>query len=160
MSEVERLPDPGIRVPPPLLFAIPWLAGYGLHQVKPIPIVTRNAAPEFEVFGWALIGIWLVLMLWAFISFRRAHTTLLPYKPATAFVTTGPYRLSRNPMYVSLGALYLGMACLLNTLWLVVLFPLAVWLLKHLVIEREEVYLASAFGQQYRDYCARVRRWI
>ncbi|MFN8573974.1 MAG: isoprenylcysteine carboxylmethyltransferase family protein [Gemmatimonadaceae bacterium] len=160
MSEVERLPNAGVRVPPPLLFAIPWLAGYALGRMKPIPIVTRNAAPEFSVFGWALIGIWLVLMVWAVISFRGARTSLLPYKPATAFVTTGPYRLSRNPMYVSLGALYLGMACLLNTLWLVVLFPLAVWLLQHFVIEREELYLASAFGRDYQEYCARVRRWI
>ncbi len=160
MSEVERLPHVSVKVPPPLLFAIPWVAGYLLGRVKPIPIVTRNAAPEFSVFGWALIGIWLVLMLWALVSFRATRGSWWPPRRTAAFVTSGPYRLSRNPIYVALGALYLGVACLLNTLWLVVLFPLAVWLLQRFVIEREELYLTSVFGSEYLEYCGRVRRWI
>lgn len=161
MSEVDRLPNPGVRVPPPLLFAIPWVAGYLLQQTKRIPIVTRNAASQLEIFGWSLIGIWLALTIWAAVAIRNARKAT-PVEGGTgpSFVTSGPFRYSRNPIYVSLGALYLGMACVLNTLWLVVLFPLAVWLVQRFAIEQQELYLTAVFGKEYEAYATRVRRWI
>jgi protein-S-isoprenylcysteine O-methyltransferase Ste14 len=75
-------------------------------------------------------------------------------------VTSGPYRFSRNPMYVGLSALYLGLALLFNVAWPLALFPVVVMALFRLVIRREERYLAEAFGETYALYAQRVRRWL
>jgi len=75
-------------------------------------------------------------------------------------VVTGPYRVTRNPMYVSLAAVYVGVTCLFNTVWPLVLLPLVIVAVQRLVIAKEERYLEAKFGQAYRDYQARVSRWI
>ena len=91
---------------------------------------------------------------------RRAGVDPNPYEPTSAMVTTGPYALSRNPIYVSATVVYVGIAFVVNTLWPIVLLPLGIALLYYGVIAREESYMEKVFGDEYRAYRARVRRWL
>jgi protein-S-isoprenylcysteine O-methyltransferase Ste14 len=116
--------------------------------------------PVFLVAGWLLIALGLGVMLWAIWTFTRARTSVLPFRPATAMVTSGPYRLSRNPMYVGLTLLYVGLSLLTGMAWPLVMLPVALWALTALVIRREERYLGAEFAAEYDAYRARVRRWL
>jgi protein-S-isoprenylcysteine O-methyltransferase Ste14 len=90
----------------------------------------------------------------------RAHTPVDPLKPTTALVTEGPFRYSRNPLYVALTLLYLGVAFLVNVLWILLLVVPALVVLRYGVIAREEAYLARKFGTAYHYYTTQVRRWL
>jgi protein-S-isoprenylcysteine O-methyltransferase Ste14 len=81
-------------------------------------------------------------------------------RPTTTIVEKGPYRFTRNPMYLAMSCAYLGLALVLNNLWALVLLPFVVLVVDRFVIRREESYLTAKFGDPYREYCARVRRWL
>ena len=155
----ERIPHPGVTFPPPLYFAVGFLAGWLLDRAIPLPIPGWRGAGT-SVAGWILVVLGVALTLWAMATFRRHRTTVIPRKPASRMVTDGPYGLSRNPMYVSMTVFYLGLALLAGLLWPVLLLPLVLVLLTAFVIRREERYLADAFGAEYAAYRARVRRWL
>jgi protein-S-isoprenylcysteine O-methyltransferase Ste14 len=93
-------------------------------------------------------------------ALRRAGTPILPGRTTTALVVRGPYRFSRNPLYVGLTLLYLAIACGLGMLWPILLLPLVLVAMHWLVIVPEERYLEAKFGDEYRAYRARVRRWV
>lgn len=99
-------------------------------------------------------------VLWAAGRFAKAGTPMVPVKPATALVTDGPFRYSRNPMYVSLTLGYLGVTLLMNSFWPLVLLPTVLLTLRFWVIAREEAHLTEVFGDGYAAYCRRVRRWF
>jgi protein-S-isoprenylcysteine O-methyltransferase Ste14 len=149
----------GIRFPPPLIYLGVFGAGYGLDRVAPMRVW---AAPGvlLQTISWTLILGAVLLALSAWVQFQRAGTTPNPMRPTTALVVRGPYRFTRNPMYLSLAALYLGAALRLNSLWPLVLFPVVITLIEWRVIAREEAYLEARFGETYRAYKAQVRRWI
>ena len=147
----------GIRVPPPLYYIAAFLVGVGLELLFPIggpPVAVRVAVT-------ALAGAaWLALDGAAILSFHRARTSMVPMKPSTALVTSGPYRVTRNPMYVGMALLYVGLAFAFGVIWALATLPVALLAVDRLVIAREEPYLERTFGQPYRDYRARVRRWL
>ncbi len=97
---------------------------------------------------------------WAIAQMIRAKTNMIPDKPATTLVTTGPYRWTRNPMYVSLAMAYVSASVWTGSLTSLALLPCVLLTVDRLVIVREERYLDRAFGEDYRDYRARVRRWL
>ena len=154
------IPHPGVRFPPPLLFAAGLLGGWLTNRVYALPLLPATTRPLALELGGLLLVCWATLAFGAIRAFRRAQTPLMPNKPAVGLVTTGPFRFTRNPMYLSLTALYLGLALLLNSWWPLIFLPLVLLLLQRLVIAREERYLASAFGSAYEAYRARVRRWL
>jgi protein-S-isoprenylcysteine O-methyltransferase Ste14 len=158
MADAAAIPNAGVRFPPPLLYFVGVAAGWGLDRWHRLPI--SGESPLREAIGGLGILVWLVLFLSALAAFRRARTTLIPNLPAAALVTRGPYRVTRNPMYVSLVALYLGVTLLMNSVWPLFLLPLVVIVIDRAVIAREERYLASAFPAEYRAYAERVRRWL
>ena len=82
-----------------------------------------------------------------------------PTKPATTVVAHGPFRFTRNPMYVSMAAIYLGGVVMLNSLWPLALFPITIWVVRAQIIAREEAYLERKFGAAYLDYKKKVGRW-
>ena len=137
-----------------------WLAGHAVaawlvaHSLPGGPRAWA-AGP-----GWALVALGLALALWAAFAFRRARTTIIPHLQPQALVTTGPYGLSRNPIYLG-DALILSGLCLvwgsLSALALVVLF---VWVITARFIRPEEARLSDAFGEAFHDWEGRVRRWI
>jgi protein-S-isoprenylcysteine O-methyltransferase Ste14 len=147
----------GIRFPPPLIYVAGFLIGYLLHRAVPLRL---GSWPASGPIGWALISAGVLLMASAAIAFRRAGTTQLPTRPATTVVVSGPYRFTRNPMYVGWVIVYLGATLLTHTLWPLVLLPLVLVLMSRAVIAREERYLEAKFGDAYRTYRARVRRWL
>ncbi|KQZ88609.1 hypothetical protein ASD62_04115 [Phycicoccus sp. Root563] len=110
--------------------------------------------------GWALVVFFLGWNGWSLWLFGRHGTGLLPGQETHAMIVEGPYRLSRNPLYVGLLALYLALALLGSTTWGLVLFPVAVLLVRWGAIAPEERFLRARFGEQYDDYARRVRRWV
>jgi protein-S-isoprenylcysteine O-methyltransferase Ste14 len=116
--------------------------------------------PALLIGGWILIAAGMLFLLWAMLTFARARTAIYPSQPARTIVATGPFRFSRNPMYVSFSAIYIGLSLLMSRAWPLVLLPLVLLALYALVIRREEHYLAHAFADEYAAYRSRVRRWV
>jgi protein-S-isoprenylcysteine O-methyltransferase Ste14 len=150
----------GVWVPPPVLFMTPLLIALAVQVLRPLTIFqSRGTASSFA--GIAAIAIGVAVGLSSVASFRSAKTTILPAgRPTTAIVERGPYRFTRNPMYLAMAVSYLGLAVVMNNLWAVVLMPVVVAVIDRVVIRREERYLTAKFGDAYLAYCARVRRWI
>jgi len=145
-------------IPPPLLYAGFFAAGWALQHAWTIRIVSGDAS-ILKWIGLALIAGGLLLALGSVGLFRHARTTLIPHGRATALVTTGPYRVTRNPMYVSLTTIYLGGTAILNSYWPLILLVIPVWILNQVVIPYEEMQLREIFAD-YEAYTTRVRRWI
>jgi protein-S-isoprenylcysteine O-methyltransferase Ste14 len=147
----------GVWVPPPLIYLVLFVLGVFLHQVMPLripPVFPARAAALF------FLGCYMLLFGWSYVLFRRAETSLVPVKPSTALVVHGPYRLTRNPMYLSLVCLYVAVALWFEVGWALILVPLVVLAVQRLAITNEERYLEEKFGDAYREYRAHVRRWI
>ncbi len=150
----------GIPIPPPFIYLIPFLAGVWLHHTvggDAIPEVARRPA---WVAGWALVVLGVAINASAWVAFLRAKTPVLPTRPTTAIVTGGPYRFTRNPLYLSLALIYAGVPLVQGYLWPYLFLPLVLFLIVRLVIEREERYLERKFGSDYTRYRDAVRRWI
>lgn len=158
-DDSNRIPHAGVNFPPPFYFVLGFLAGWLLHRLVPLRVPASESA-SMNTAGWILIVASVVLLIWAQITFLRHRTTVIPNRPASTMVTSGPYAYSRNPMYVSLTTLYLGLSLLTGMLWPIILLPLVLILLTALVIRREERYLDSAFGADYAAFRKRVRRWV
>lgn len=150
----------GIHFPPPLLyilgFGLGWMAGRWL----PVPLLPAAGRSAGIIAGWGLVGAGLLIMLGGLLQFVSARTAVVPFRPARHLVTTGLYHFSRNPMYVGLTAAYLGGVLLTNNFWCLLALPLVLMLMNGWIISREERYLAAVFGESYRQYCTRVRRWL
>lgn len=147
---------PGLPFPPPVLYAVPLALGLLLQRRLPAPFLPRPLAMPLGALFLALGMIGFA----AIVAFRRAGTSPNPWRPTTAMVTGGPYRFTRNPMYLGFTLLYLGTTCWVNTLWPLLVLPVILILMQRLVIEREERYLETRFGEEYLKYRSRVRRWI
>jgi protein-S-isoprenylcysteine O-methyltransferase Ste14 len=162
MPTAPRLEHAGVSFPPPFVYAAAFLIGVVINRWHPLAITAASGSPAFVRLAVAAVAflVWIAFFAGALTAFRRAGTTLIPNRPATAFVERGPYRFSRNPMYVSLVALYAGLALWVNTWWPLTLLPAVIIVIQFAVIAREERYLASAFPEPYAAYCKRVRRWL
>jgi protein-S-isoprenylcysteine O-methyltransferase Ste14 len=155
-----KVRGPNIRVPP-AIFGAGFLIGLWLEgAVARIPLMRGDAWLSPAQLGWTIAVVGFVISLWGIVTFRRAHTTMFPFEPATRVVREGPYRFTRNPMYVGGTLTYIGIAIAMNVAWPLLLLPLVLWALFVLVIRAEEHYLADAFGEDYASYRKRVRRWI
>jgi protein-S-isoprenylcysteine O-methyltransferase Ste14 len=149
--------SPGVVAMPPFLYGGAFLLVLLLRALWPLPIVERGSLlwP-----GLALAAIGVGIAIWGRRTMVAAGTNVRPSLPATAIVTTGPFRFSRNPLYCALTLLYLGLTAVFNTWWgVIVLVPLL--LVMHVgVVLREERYLERKFGETYRQYRTSVRRYL
>jgi protein-S-isoprenylcysteine O-methyltransferase Ste14 len=142
-----------------LIYALGLIVAYLVNRAVPLWIAT----PEARALWWlgvvvAVAGI--SLSLSGIIMFRRHRTAVNPTRPASTVVTTGPYRFTRNPMYLGLAVFSVGVALLLDTWWALIALPFVLFVVNRAVIAREERYLASAFGAEYDAYRAATRRWL
>ena len=161
MSDAERPRSPGVKFPPPTLFVVGWLVGWALEaNVVRFRLLSGDPGASLVVAGTVLIAAGLVVIASGLLTFFRARTAIMPHHAASRLVTHGPYRFTRNPMYLGMSLLHAGLALRANMGWPLVLLPLVLLALVRLVIGREERYLASAFGTEYDEYRRRVRRWI
>jgi protein-S-isoprenylcysteine O-methyltransferase Ste14 len=149
---------PDVRFPPPLIFVLGFAAGALLEQ-RVVRLVIGPRQPLAAI-GWALSLGALAFAAWAMITFWRARTAIIPHRPASRLVRHGPYRFTRNPMYVAMTALYLGLSLLFDVGWPLILLPAVLVLLWWFVIRREERYLRAAFGEEYERFTREVRRWV
>jgi protein-S-isoprenylcysteine O-methyltransferase Ste14 len=149
--------DPRSRLFPPLFMVGGVLAGIGLQSLRPLPFIPRTAG---QWMGGCVIAAALALGVWAVLTFRRAGTTPDPHGDVTAFVITGPFAFSRNPMYVTNVAFQIGAAFVLDNAWILMLAPVTWLLLDRVIIAGEERYLADKYGATYDAYRQKVRRWL
>jgi protein-S-isoprenylcysteine O-methyltransferase Ste14 len=150
----------GVRIFPPGVYLAGLVIGYILQWLWPLPILPGSGDPIVRIVGAALALAGIALMLLAVATFRRAGTSPNPTVATSALAVEGPYRFTRNPMYLGLALLLAGIAGIGNALWpLLSLIPV-VAVIQTQVIEREERYLEAKFGAAYRDYRSRVRRWL
>ena len=148
---------PGVSIPPPLLFILPIVVALALERLVPTSFAPGTlpwaAGVVFVVTGTALC-------VSGFYTQKRAGTDPIPFNPSTCIVAHGPYRFSRNPMYLGFALVTLGIALLVNSGWMLLAVPIGLLLVHRLVIVREERYLERKFGEEYLNYKNRVRRWI
>ena len=157
----EPAPNPGVRFPPPLIFLLGLGAGLALdHGLFAWRLVSESRAwwLDLHAAGFGLAAIWLVGS--ALGGFRRKGTDPRPWREDSALVVEGIYRHTRNPMYVGMALAYVAVTLVLNTLWPLLTLGPVLFVVQHYVIGREERYLTARFGEAYRDYCRRVRRWL
>jgi protein-S-isoprenylcysteine O-methyltransferase Ste14 len=147
-----------VVVPPPLALACLVAAGWLLNRVWPAPFMPPGLPRSF--IGAALIVLSLAIGLPAVMEFRRAQTSIRPDRPTSAILSTGPYRYSRNPLYLSMFVLVAGFAVALDSLWQLAALAALYGVLRWGVVPREEAYLTRKFGAAYLDYARRVRRWL
>ncbi len=149
--------NPGVIAPPPLIYAAGLAAGLLANRLRPTPLLPGTLS---KMLGWPLVASGLSLGLWGFGEMRRAGTSVDPYRPTTAIVEGGPYGFTRNPLYVGMALVYTGVSARANALPAALLLPVVLHLVDRGVIKREERYLEGKFGEEYRRYKGRVRRWI
>lgn len=147
----------GVLLPPPVIFLAGLAIGSAAEWIWPAPLLPQ--AVQYAV-GFALMGVSAVIAALGFREFARHRTPVDPQKPTEAIIATGPYRYSRNPLYLSLGLLYAGIAIAVDGIWLMVMLVPVLIVLHYGVILREEAYLERKFPDAYPAYKARVRRWL
>jgi protein-S-isoprenylcysteine O-methyltransferase Ste14 len=148
----------GVLVRPPLAWALAAVAGVVLNWFVPVPFVPPEL-PAVTI-GIVVFGLALVLFVWAVTTMTRGGSNVPTSMPTKAIVEAGPYRFTRNPIYLGFMLSLLGLAVGLNSLWSLVTLVLFFVVIRYGVVAREEAYLERKFGAVYRGYTARVRRWL
>lgn len=150
-------PEPPRFVIPPVYFLAALLLMVVFHYA--FPLAQLFGAP-YRYAGIILASGGIALVLWGALHFRRAGTAIRPFEPATALVTGGPYRYTRNPMYLGMAGALLGAAVLMGSVTPFVIIPAFAALLQERFVLAEEALLEQSFGAAYLDYKSRVRRWL
>jgi len=143
---------------PPLIYLVPFVLGVLLHFWRAAPITSNSIAGH--IVGWPLVVLSIVLMIFAIQTFKKAGEDKNVRTATHSIVTSGPFAFTRNPMYLAMLILYVGLAIIINTLWPLFFLPIVLIVMHYGVIFREEEYLENKFGEEYIDYKKRVRRWI
>lgn len=150
-----------VRVFPPGVPLITILIGVGLDRVWRLELGFELSTPaRYWVGGSIVVGAILGLGLYSVILVRRTGQSENPWKPTTEIVDRGPFRFSRNPMYLQMVLGCIGFAIILTNVWILLLTPVCVWALHRFAILPEEAYLERKFGGTYLAYKRRVRRWL
>lgn len=155
-SESER-DSAGAIFPPPLIYAVGFLIGYLIDRRVPLSLPHGGI---IDFIGGLLVGLAIVLFIVAISEMRSSGTTIMPYRSTTSIVETGPFKYTRNPIYLADALFYIGLAVMLHTIWPLILLPVVLVVIDRGVIAREEAYLSRKFGDEYQSYRARVRRWV
>jgi protein-S-isoprenylcysteine O-methyltransferase Ste14 len=142
---------------PPVLLGVFVVLGFVAHGLAPWPI---SAGAWLAPAGLLLISAALALFAYAALTMRRYGASIPTSEPTESIVAAGPFRFSRNPIYLSMVALLVGLAAARGSYWFIVLAAIAMALLTAFVIKREERYLEHKFGERYLAYKRRVRRWL
>jgi protein-S-isoprenylcysteine O-methyltransferase Ste14 len=146
-----------VKIHPPVLASIHVLVAFFLNKFIPWPL----AFPKFlEWLGYVLVIIGLGLAFSAASGFMRARTTLDPHGSVSNIVTSGPYRFTRNPIYLGFTCFLVGFLFVFKSYWGLIMSPIFIVLMNVLVIQHEEAYLEKKFGETYSSYKSRVRRWL
>lgn len=147
-----------VLIQPPLAWALSFIAGLAIGWLFPLHFVPP-ALPHLLA-GGAIFALGLALAVWAIVTIRRAGSRVEVHKATTAIVRTGPYRVTRNPIYLGMFLGQAGLAVAFDNAWMLAMLAPFYLVIRHGVIAREETYLAGKFGVVYLDYKTSVRRWL
>ncbi len=153
----ENLDHAQVLVMPPMVFLGYLIGALALNWAVPFPIPWVTPP---RIIGGLLVVAGFLLSSAALRQMMKAHTSPDPHRPATTLVLDGPYRFTRNPIYLGFLMIYLGFTLLVVTLWGILLSPFLIWTITQAVIHAEEDYLEDKFTEQYKDFKSHVRRWI
>ncbi len=156
MSKVNS-DTPNVKIIPPLVYLAGIVVGLLVSMWMPITVIPN---PTAWISGGFLILCGAVLAGPAILKFKGVGTTVRPDRAASSLVIAGPYRITRNPMYLGLALVYLGIAIADQSIWALILFPVILIIIQHWAIEPEEAFLERRFGTDYSRYKANVRRWL
>ncbi|GAB4359335.1 MAG: isoprenylcysteine carboxylmethyltransferase family protein [Immundisolibacter sp.] len=148
---------PRVPIPPPILYLV--AIGLGLWLERPLPWPMPGGGVRFGL-GAVLIVLAVLVFAWCLRELRRHGTTVNPHRATSRLVSSGPFRFSRNPIYVSLTVFLAGVSLLAGSTWVLLMLTWVLPIMQRWVIAREEAHLRQRFGADYADYCARVRRWL
>jgi protein-S-isoprenylcysteine O-methyltransferase Ste14 len=157
MSQVQDHPNINRNIHPPLVMLAHLLAAFLLNWLLPLPFAFSK---PLEWLGYIFVFTGLGFAFSAVSQFGKVHTTLDPHGSVGAIVTSGPYRFSRNPIYLGFVFTLVGLPLALGNYWGVILSPLLMILMVQLIIKHEEAYLEEKFKDVYVGYKSRVRRWL
>jgi protein-S-isoprenylcysteine O-methyltransferase Ste14 len=160
VNRVALARGPGIRCHAPIVFLAALAVAWRLHRTWNLPIEVGGHGVVRSSAGWLLILGGFLLGAISIGTLVRARTTFLPDRESNYLVMAGPFAFSRNPIYVGMMAIYVGIALASNSAWPILLLPLVWIVMRAYIIAREERYLAGKFGETYVDYRRRVRRWL
>jgi protein-S-isoprenylcysteine O-methyltransferase Ste14 len=147
-----------VIVRPPIALAIAVLVGLALTWLLPLPFLPATAPAAW--LGAIVFAPAVPLFAWAVATMTRAGSNVPTSRPTTIIVDSGPYRFTRNPIYLAMMLGLIGLAISFNSLWMLLTLAPFVLVIRYGVIAREETYLERKFGDVYRNYCGRVRRWL
>lgn len=147
-----------VTFPPPFIYLGMLLLGLALDRILPWSVQLTDIGRY--VGGGLLILAAFAYLLAASGRFRKAGTDVKPWKTTSAVVADGVYALTRNPMYLGMALMFAGLGLIFSSLGVILLLPIVIILIQTQVIAREERYLEGKFGDEYRTYKARVRRWL
>src|SRR5215510_11166106 len=147
-----------VIIRPPLALLLAIMAGLALNWLVPLPCLPADL-PRLWL-GAAVFAVGLALAIWAITTMTRAVSNVPTNLPTTTIVERGPYRRTRNPIYLGMFLGLIGLTVALNNLWLLAMLVLFAIVIRYGVVAREEAYLERKFGDVYRSYRSRVRRWL
>ncbi|MCE9678092.1 isoprenylcysteine carboxylmethyltransferase family protein [Shewanella sp. AS1] len=154
-SEVSR--GANVRVPPPVLFLLCMLLGYGLENWLPSPFIIPDG---IRYIALALMLLGTAMLVHLLLLFRRYNTSVEPWKPSSHLIKVSYYRYSRNPIYLLFCLYPIGLGCMFSSSWLILSVIPAITLVYLFAVKREERYLSQQFPLEYSQYCRQVRRWF
>jgi protein-S-isoprenylcysteine O-methyltransferase Ste14 len=152
--------SPLMRVPVPWVFILVYLVGVAVQRIVPIVIPLPEPAWIIRVAGFALVGVGIAVAVSALGIFRKTNTTTVPHETPSTLVISGPYRFTRNPMYVGLTLIYIGVDGTRLEIWPAIVLPLLLAYINFVVIPVEEKNLRGVFGDDYQKYGEKVGRWL
>lgn len=148
---------PGVTFPPPLVYVL-WMVFGGILQ-KFYP--TGIGIPfDHQYWGLGMVILGVGFLIYVSSVFKKAETNIKPWEPTNNIITTGIYRKSRNPIYLGFNIFPIGLGIFFDNLWVFLSFLPSAFMLYHIAIKKEEAYLEEKFGDEYRAYTSKVRRWI
>jgi protein-S-isoprenylcysteine O-methyltransferase Ste14 len=147
-----------VLIRPPLAWALAVVAGLVLDWLAPLPFLPEDWPAG--LLGAVVFVLALALAIWAIDTMTRAGTNVPTNRPTTAIVESGPYRFTRNPIYLGMFGGLIGLGIAFDNPWLLLLMALFALVIRYGVVAREEAYLERMFGDAYRGYRRRVRRWL
>jgi len=154
-----KMDHPGVYPPPPLFYVLIFMISIYVQQQYPLPFLFLDTDVAL-VSGMISVLAGVTIVLPALIRFLKTKNTLITIRPASSLQTSGIYSLTRNPMYLGLLMIYIGIGFLKGNLWTFMFIPLVILVVTSFVIVHEEKYLSRTFGNDYIEYKRKVRRWI
>ena len=158
-NQLNTSKGPEVYIPPPLIYVLSFLGSVFIQKRIPISGLLSHRTSR-SVVGVLFLMAALFFLIRSLRQFFLTKNTLILIRPASSLQTTGVYGITRNPMYVGLALVYIGVACFVGNWWTLIFSPFLILIIQEYIIKREEKYLESEFGQSFHDYKKSVRRWL